>query len=271
MKKKKLLVSLVIVAIIVVIIVVIAAICTVRDNVYFSYHKFDGNLTPAPDEDAVPTKVIEEFARGKSVVFLSKTKLLTQINAKLRAEYPQWYAFAVEKSFPNVLNVHLVKVTPIAKLTDSNGAVIYVDSFGCKVAEAPEYECINITHAIDDRTVVETQDNTLKFASAESNERLQYIIQAILATWQCYVDIDDMPIVLSTDNAFEFKDGSMLIHPSSGGTIKLLSPETTDPDLATRLQKAYGVYYNSQVNLQGDEWVITVDKNGKVKTPDPNK
>ena len=185
MKNKKLLVSLVIVAVIVVIVVVMAAVCTVRDNVYFSYHKFDGNLTSAPNpQDGVPTKVIEEFAKGKSVVFLSKTNLLTQINAKLRAEYPQWYAFAEEKSFPNILNVHLVKVTAIAKLTTSGG-VIFLDSFGNRVTEIPDYNCIDITSAIEATTVVETQDGWLKFESRERNERLQYVLQPILATWQC--------------------------------------------------------------------------------------
>ena len=270
MKNKKLLVSLAIVAAVVVFIVIMAAVFSVKGG-YFVYHKFDGGLTTVPD-GGVPTEVIEKIAKGKSTIFVSKAKLLSQINEKLKADYPEWHAFAVVKNFPNVLEIHLVKRTAIAKLKLSETAeYIYIDSFGCQVNEVPEYDCIDITQAFKatDKAAEQPEDGTFKFASAESNTRLGYVLDAILATWQCYVDIEEMPIVLDANKPFEFdENGSLLIHPSQGGTIELQSPDT---NLATRLQKAYGVYYNEKVDLQSDEWVITVYKNGRIKTPDPSK
>ena len=270
MKNKKLLVSLAIVAAIVVFIVIMVAVFSVKDG-YFVYHKFDGGLTQAP-EGGVPAEVIEKVAKGKSTIFVSKTKLLSQINETLKAEYPEWYAFAVVKNFPNVLEIHLVKRTAIAKLKLAETAeYIYIDSFGCQVNEIPQYDCIDITAAFKatDKATEQPDDGTFKFASAESNMRLGYVLQAIMATWQCNVEIEEMNVVLNANKPFEFDDnGSLLVHPSQGGTIELQSPDT---DLARRLQKAYGVYYNSSVDLQSDEWVITVYKNGRIKTPDPNK
>ena len=275
MKNKKLLVSLAIVAVVVVIVVVMASVFSVR-RVEISYHMFNGNLTNAPSgEGGVPADVIEKIAKGKSTVFLSKTNFLTQVNAELRKNYPQWHAFAVVKNFPNVLEVHLVKRTAIAKLSLSTTAEpIYLDSFGCRVDEVPQYECIDITSAFNatDPAAEQPQDGTFRFKSEESNVRLQYVLEAILATWQCYVEIDEMDNVLQLSDAFTFDqskdDISMVINLRAGGKIRLFSPDT---DLTTRLIKAYGVYYNSNVNLQGSDWEITVYKNGRISTPDPNK
>lgn len=269
MKSKKLLVSLAIVAVVVVIIVVLASVFSVR-HIDFSYHNFEGRLTTAPD-GGIPIEAIESIARGKSTIFLSKSNFLTEVNAKLRAEYPDWHAFAVVKSFPNILEIHVVKRTAIAKLTTS-GETVYLDSFGCRVTNVSEdIQCLDISSAFAnpvDPATEQPKDGMFKFASEENNARLSYVLQAILATWQCYVEIDEMDEVLLASNAFEFQDDSMIIHPRTGGAIRLLSPET---DLTARLQKAYGVYYNSSVNLQGDDWEITVYKNGRIKTPDPNK
>ena len=273
MKNKKLLVLLAIVAVVVVIIVVMASVFSVR-HVYLSYHMFNGDLTTAPD-GGVPTEVIESIARGKSAIFLSKANFLAQVNAKLQAssDYSQWHAFAVVRNFPNKLEVHLVKRTAIAKFSLSTTAeTIYIDSFGCRVTEIPEDgQCIDITSAFNatDPAAEQPADGTFKFVSAESNTRLKYVLEAILATWQCYVEIDEMDDVLRPTNAFTFDEhGCLLVRPSQGGTIELQSPET---DLSVRLQKAYGVYFNSSVNLQSDKWVITVYKNGRIKTADPNK
>ncbi|MCH5157044.1 MAG: hypothetical protein J1G02_04105 [Clostridiales bacterium] len=271
MKSKKLLVSLAIVAVVVVIIVVLASVFSVR-HVDFSYHNFEGRLTTAPD-GGIPIEAIESIAKGKSTIFLSKSNFLTEVNAKLKSnpEYAQWHAFAVVKSFPNILEIHFVKRTAIAKLT-SSGEVVYLDSFGCRVTGVSEdVQCLDITSAFSNPTDAATEqpkDGTFKFASEENNLRLGYVLQAILATWQCYVEIDQMDEVLLPTNAFKFVDDSMILNLRTGGTIRLLSPET---DLAARLQKAYGVYYNSNVNLQGSNWEITVYKNGRIKTPDPNK
>ena len=272
MKSKKLLVSLAIVTAVVVIIVVMASVFTVR-HVEFSYHMFNGELTTAPEDGGVPTELIENIAKGKSTVFLSKTNLLAQVNSELKANNLKWHAFAVVKSFPNILEIHLVKRTAIAKLSlGTTAEVIYLDSFGCKVDEVPEDgKCIDITSAFNatDPAAEQPDDGTFRFASEESNVRLQYVLEAILASWQCYVEIDEMSDVLLASGAFEFKaDGSMVVKPRLGGSIRILSPET---DLSVRLQKAYAVYYNANENLQGSDWEITVYKSGRIKTPDPNK
>ena len=267
MKSKKLLVSLAIVAVVVVIIVVMASVFSVR-HVDISYYNFEGQLTTAPD-GGVPVNVIENLAKGKSTVFLSKANFLVEVNTKLKADYPDWHAFAVVKSFPNVLEIHLVKRTAVAKLTAA-GEIIYLDSFGCRVTGvSDDVQCIDITSAFEAAVPATEQpkDGTFKFTSEENNQRLGYVLEAILATWQCYIEINEMDDVLLAANAFKFDSGDMYISLRAGGTIRLISPET---DLTARLQKAYGVYYNSKVNLQGD-WVITVDKNGRVRTPDPNK
>ena len=267
MKSKKLLVSLAIVAAVVVIIVVMASTFSVR-HVVIRYHKFDGKLTTV-QEDSISEEVIEKIAKGKSTIFLSKTNFLAQVNVELKNNYPQWHAFAVVKSFPNILEVHFVKRTAIAKLTTSEG-VVYLDSFGYSVTEVPEYNCIDITSAFDATNPTEPDaDGKFKFQSPEENKHLQYVLEAILATWQCFVEVEDMDDVLLPAGAFEFQsDGSMLIHPRLGGTIRLLAPET---DLSARLQKAYAVYYNPSANLQQDDCVITVNKNGRISTLDPNK
>ena len=269
MKSKKLLVSLAIIAVVVVIIVVMASVFSVR-HVSLRYHTFNGDLVAVTGGD-IPEEVIEKIAKGKSTVFLSKTSFLSQVNVELRANpsYSQWHAFAVVKGFPNKLEIHLVKRTAIARLTLPTGD-IYLDSFGCKVNEVPEYDCIDITSAfsVTEPAAEQPKDGTFLFADEKSNQQLSCVLEAILATWQCYVEIDEMNIVLDATRAFEFEDGNMIIRPRLGGKIVIMSPET---DLTARLQKAYAVYYNSNVNLQDDDWVITVLKNGRIRTPDPNK
>lgn len=271
MKHKKLLVSLVIIAVVVVIIVIMASVFSVR-HIYFNYHKFDGDLTMTGGS-GVPVEIAEKIALGKSTIFLSKSILLKQVNSELRAssEYNMWYAFAVVKSFPNVVDVHLVKVTAIAKIRLSTNEAIYIDSFGNQVP-APDYDCIDITSAFVDRKPVATQDGTLKFESNEDNQRLSYVLEAILATWQCYVEIEEMSNVLLPNNAFEFKIEDkipkMYVSMNLGGKIEIQYPDT---NLTERLQSAYGVYYNKKYNLQKEGCVITVLRNGQVTTHDPNK
>ena len=98
---------------------------------------------------------------------------------------------------------------------------------------------------------------------------MNYVLEALIATWRCYVEIPDLPAILAEQNLFAFdEDGNMLITPSAGGTIKVMSPST---NLTKRLIKAFGVYYNEYTDLKSDDWVITVRKDGKVTTPDPDK
>ena len=258
MKGKKLLILLASIAVVIVFIVIMIAVFSVK-SVNLVYHNFDGSNAAIPN-DALPADDILSMCKGKSVVFLSKSKLLSQINQA----HPQWHAFAVIKNFPNALEIHLVRPQAIIQL-DVGGDMLYLDSFGFVTAAPAEGAVIDITSAFDNRdAAVKTPGQKFEFVLAENNQRLECIINAVLATWQCKVDVADLSQILGKENVFTYNaDGDLLIHPSLGGTIRIVSPET---DLADRLIKAYGVYYNTTLNLQSDEWTITVHKNGRITT-----
>ena len=264
MKSKKLLILIASIAAVVVFIVIMAAVFAVS-KVELVYHDFDGNRIAAPDEGGIAYEDVEKQARGKSTIFLSKTKLLNQINST----HPEWHAFAVVKNFPNIVEIHLVKRTAILKI-DVSGKEVYIDNFGYVVSEPENGRVIDATSAFN-LTDAKTQEpgKKFEFAVEENNGRLQCILEALVATWQCKVDIPNLPVILADKDVFLFdEDGAMLIKPSSGGTIRILAPET---NLTQRLINAYGVYFNEYANLQGDEWIITVHESGTITTPNPDK
>ena len=264
MKSKKLLVLIASLAAVIVVIVVLASVFAVS-QVEFVYHDFDGTQTKAPDENGVVSADIAKLAKGKSTIFLSKTKLLNQINTT----YTDWHAFAVVKNFPNIVEIHLVKRCAILKI-DVNGKEVYIDSFGY-VVETPESgRYIDATSAFKGTDAQTLQAGTMfEFVVEENNVRLKCVLEALIATWQCKVDIPDLPAILAEQNVFSFDDdNNLLITPSSGGTIKILSPET---NLTKRLIDAYGVYYNEYTDLQSDDWTITVHEDGRITTPNPDR
>ena len=258
-KSKKLLISLMVVAVVIVLIVVLAAVLTVKE-VRIVYHGFDGKQIAAPADGLAPDAITAAY-KGKSIVFLSKSNMMAELNVT----YPEWHAFAIVKHFPNVVEVHFVRRTAVAKFSSADGP-IYVDCFGF-VTEAPsEDNVIDISSAFQ---TIDVSDKTvgkeLKFESEESNKRLDYVLDAIIATWQCYVEIPDMAQILGAKDVFGFdSDGSLVIRPKLHGKIVVQSP---DVDLSTRLVKAFGVYYNDQLDLQNDDYTITVYKNGRITTP----
>lgn len=256
MKSKKLLVSIAIVAVLIVVIVVMAAVLSV-EQVVATYHAFDGSLMATP-ADGVAKDDIQSLAKGKSIVFLSKSKLINQFNEA----YPEWHAFAVVKNFPNIVEIHLVRRTAVMKI-EVSGAFVYVDSFGCVTKVPSEGNVIDVSSAFESRDATNAKvGEVFEFQLDENNARLQYILQAILATWQCNVEIEDMPEILGAENIFAFDDdGNMLISPRAGGTIKIISPEV---DLSKRLINAYGVYYNEKIDLTNG--VITVQENGSISS-----
>ncbi len=262
MKSKKLLISLLAVAMVVVVIVVLAAVLTVK-NVYIVYHGFDGTEIGLPDEGIAENEVSSAY-KGKSIVFLSKTRVMEEMNEK----YNEWHAFAIVKQFPNVVEIHVVGRVAVAKFS-AGGNIVYVDSFGYPASAPADGDVIDISSAFSGQSL-DIKSNTpalpFQFQSEISNTRLGYTLQSILATWQCMVEISDMQQVLGTGgNVFTFNEsGDLVISPKTGGRIVVQSPET---DLSARLIKAYGVYYNKQVNLQNDDYTITVHKNGKITTP----
>ena len=251
-------------AAVVVVIVIMAAVFSVS-SVELVYHDFDGTRIAAPDENGLAANDVAKFAKGKSTIFLSKTKLLNQVNVT----YTDWHAFAVVKNFPNIVEIHLVKRAAILKI-DVNGEEVYLDSFGYVVNPPTSGRFIDATSAFN-LTDAKTKElgKKFEFAVEENNSRLQCVLEALIATWQCKVDIENFPTILADKDVFIFdNDGAMLIKPNGGGTIRILSPET---NLTKRLIKAYGVYFNEYANLQGDEWTITVREDETITTPNPDK
>lgn len=268
MKSKKLLILIASIAAVVVVICILAAVFSIKkpDSVQLVYHGFDGKTIAAPDEGGIASDEVFKFVKGKSAMFLSKTKLMNQINET----YTKWHAFEVVKNFPNIVEIHLVKRIAIVKV-NVGGKDVFIDNFGY-VAEEPENgRIVDATSAFNGTDVnVAEAGKKFEFATAANNGRLDCVIEALMATWQCNVDTENLATLLGDVNVFSFDDdGAMLIKPVSGGTIRVLSPQT---NLTARLIKAYGVYYTDYANLQDDSWVITVrdDDEGTITTPNPD-
>lgn len=261
MKSKKLLVLISLIAVVVVLAVVLSTVFSVK-TVRPKFYNFDGSQTIAPSDGDISPAELTAMVEGKSIIFLSKQDLLNKLNST----YKQWHAFGVVKNFPNVIEVYFVKRTAVAKINLSTSEVVYVDSFGYVTEKGENDYVIDITSAFSSREPLSAVPGSkLVFKVEENNARLNYVLDAILATWQCYVEISDMPVILGENDVFSFdSDGSMMINPRLGGIIKVLSPET---ELANRLIKAYSVYYSESVNISSVDWTITVYKNGRITTP----
>ncbi len=265
MKSKKLLISLTVVALVVVVIVVLAAVLTVQ-NIEPVYHGIDGNPIRIPS-DGWARDELEASYKGKSIVFLSKSNLMSEVNLKNHV----WHAFAVVKHFPNVVEIHFVRRTAVAKFMSTSGYV-YVDCFGYAMDKPEQDNVMDITSAFEYTDLLQNEvGKPVLFQSSDngersdSNARLGYVLGAIEATWQCMVEFSDMTQVLGESSVFGFnEDGDLVITPYMKGKIVVQSPEV---DLGARLIKAYSVYYNDQIKLHDDNYTITVYKNGRITTP----
>ena len=197
MKSKKLLISLAVVAFVIVFIVVMIAVFAV-DSVEVQYHDFNGDrvVVPSQGDGIVPDQILS-LVKGKSTVFLSKANLIEEINKT----YKEWHAFAVVKRFPNSVEVHFVKRTAIAKV-NVGGKDKYIDSFGYVVAQPTDgTTCIDISSAFDNNTISDAmtydEGERLTFVDGSKNAiRLKAVLDAILSTWRCMVEIDDIDQIL---------------------------------------------------------------------------
>ncbi|MCH5159789.1 MAG: hypothetical protein J1F66_02945 [Clostridiales bacterium] len=264
MKSKKLLVLIAVIAAVVVVVVVLAAVFAVKD-VVLVYHDFDGTYVAAPNEGGISTEDVSKLAKGKSAIFLSKTKLLDLVNST----YTDWHAFAVVKNFPNTVEIHVVKCTAMLKI-DVNGKEVYVDCFGYVMNPPESGRVMDVTSAFKGTdTGTLNVGQKIEFTLQENNARLEYVLKALLATWQCNIEPSDLAALLGDNNVFSFdEDNNLLIKPFTGGTIKVISPQT---NLTNRLIDAYGVYYNEYTDLQNDDWTITVHEDGRITTPNPDR
>lgn len=262
LKSKKLIILIAVLVAVVAIIVILASVFSVR-KVTPIIHDFSGNKILNP-EDAPTEDDVLQLSKGKNILFMSKDKLLTELNAK----FPEWHAFAVVKNFPDIIDVHFVRRQAAVKI-DIGGNMVYVDSFGYVVEQPAEGTCIDISSVFDHRDATVELGKPLKFVDAANNARLSIVLEAIIASWRCNIELNDMPIILGEENVFTFdENGNLIVHTRAEAQIKVIEPST---DLTNRLLSAYSVYYNDKLNLQQKGVVITVDKKGNIITPNTNK
>lgn len=265
LKSKKLIILIAVLVAVIALIVILATVFSVR-NVSIVTHGFDGNLIDASNFDDLPTaKNVKDIAGGKSILFLSKEKLLEELNAK----YTAWHAFAVVKNPPDIIDVHFVRREAMVKV-DIGGNTVYVDSFGYVVSQPAEDNCVDISSVLEyrDASVCEL-GKKLQFVADESNSRLSVVLEAIIVCWRCNVELKDIPVVFGSENVFSFDDeGNFVVTTRANAQIKVIKPSN---DLTNRLLKAYSVYYNDKYNLQQSGVVITVKENGNIITPNTNK
>lgn len=261
MKNKKLLLILIaVVAVIVVVIVVMSSVFSVK-QLEVKYHSLDG-------KEIIPTEKIDKdealsLIKGKSIVFLSKNNTLEQFNAK----FTNWHAFAVVKNFPNVVDIHVVELAPVAKL-DANNESVYVNMFGYIMEVSDGAKCVDISSAFSMREVKTTEaGHKLEFLDTINNGRFEQVLQAITATWQCFVDYPDIPSILGERDVFTYEDDILVLHTLHGAQIKIKVPQN---NLTERLIQSFSVYYNSKYDLQKVGVVITVSEDGKISSNGKN-
>ena len=259
-KSKKLLALIIVVAVLVVIVVVFVSTFAVR-NARVVIRSFDGGKITALDGDPTPDDVLN-YAKGKSIVFLSKDKLADDLNKK----FPEWHVVFIEKFFPNTLEVHMVKRVAVVFLNIDGG--VYLDNFGY-VVDAPTdgSQPLDITSAINSpaTTKVNRKGEKFQFVESSRNEHLELVLQSIMALWQCKIEIEDIPDMLGKSDVFTFtQSGNMEILTKTNVKIIVESPKADT--LTDGLINAFSVYYNDRENLQQNGYVITVKADGKVTT-----
>lgn len=262
LKSKKLIIAIAVLVAVVAVIVILAAVFSVRQANPI-VHDFSGKQIANP-QDSPSADNILKLSSGKSIFFMSKDGLLSELNA----QYPEWHAFAVVKNFPNCVDVHFVKRQAAVKI--DLGSTVYVDSFGYVVDPPVDSTCVDITSVFDVRdTTTNEKGKPLRFVDDKSNARLSLVLEAIVASWRCNVEMGDLPVVLGEENVFTFDENdNLIVHTRAGAQIKVVEPST---NLTERLLSAYSVYYNGKLNLQQSGIVITVEKNGNIVTPNTNK
>lgn len=261
MKSKKMLTIIIAVAVLIVIIVVFASVFSLKRSLIIC-HNFEGGkvtgVSGAPTEEDVL-----QLYKGKSILFLSKTQVVDELNAK----YPEWHVIGLVKNFPNILEVHFVRRVAVVKV-DVGGSDVYLDNFGY-VVDAPEQgEPLNISSAIEKpgTAAVNEKGKKFEFVSETNNKRLSCILESLMALWQCNCDIQNIPTLLGKSNVFTFDaDGTMTITTRVGAKIHFMKPEEV---LTRKFIDAFSVYCSEKYDLQKYGVEITVWPDGKVTTPD---
>lgn len=255
MKSKRLLILIAVVAIVLVVMIVLSAVFSVK-NAWVVFHRFDGTTISVPSEGAPTIDDVLKQTEGKNIIFLSKSETLKNLQTD------NWHAISVVKSFPNKITVHYIERALAAKIV-VNGETIYIDSMGNVIAKPENDTSVNISSAFAVFDVASQEINQpLKFNTDENNNRLQQVLQAILAVWRCNIELPDVKAVIG-DNAFTYENGSLVITMPSTAKIVVNAPQK---NLQDRLLKAFSVYFNANKNLQQAGRVITVREDGKITT-----
>lgn len=261
MKSKRLLIFIAVVAIVLVIMILLSALFSVQ-QAWVVFHRFDGTTTFAPEQGAPTIEDILNKAKGKNIIFLSKSELLKSLQTD------NWHAMFVVKQFPNRVEVHFFERTLAAKIV-VGGKDIFIDSKGNVVTNTDGKACVNISSAFALLDVVSQEVNQpLKFASEANNQRLQQILQVLLTVWRCNIEFEDIPAVLGSTNVFTYENDKLMIEMPSGAKFEVHAPHK---DLENRLIDAFSAYYNAEnTDYQKDGVVIVVREDGKITT-DMNK
>lgn len=256
MKSKRLLVFIAIVAVILVIMIVLSAVFSIK-SAWVVFHRFDGTEISVP-QNAPTIKDVLDKTEGKNIIFLSKSETLKSLQTD------DWHAVQVVKTFPNKITVHFIERALAVKIVVS-GQDIYIDSKGNVMPKQDGVTCINVSSAFDLLDVASQELNQpLKFNSEENNQRLQQILQVVMAVWRCKVELPDVSAVLGDTNVFTYEDGNLVIKMTSGAKLVVNAPSK---NLEDRMIKAFSVYFNANnKNLQQDGVIITVREDGKITT-----
>ena len=256
MKSKRLLVFIAVVAVVLVIMIALSAVFSIK-SAWVVFHRFDGTSITVPQNAPTIEDVLNQ-AGGKNIIFLSKSETLKSLQTD------NWHAVSLVKTFPNKITVHFIERALAVKIV-VGGQDIYIDSMGNVMPKQDNATCINVSSAFDLLDVASQEVNQpLKFHSEVNNQRLQQILQVVMAVWRCKVEMPDISAVLGESNVFTYEGGNLVIKMTSGAKLVVNAPSN---NLEERMIKAFSVYFNANnKNLQQNGVIITVREDGKITT-----
>lgn len=257
MKSKRLLIFIAVVAIVLVVMIVLSAIFSVK-SAWVVYHRFDGTTIASPVGAPTIDDVLKQ-TKGKNIIFLSKSETLKNLQTD------NWHAISVVKTFPNKVTVHFIERALAAKIF-VGGEFIYIDSMGNVIEKRGSADnCVDISSVFAGGFDIASQqiNQPLTFASEANNNRLQQVLQAILAVWRCNVELPDIGQVIGEDNVFTYENDNLVITMPSGAKLVVNAPQK---NLQDRLLDAFSVYFNGSIDLKQPGKIITVREDGKITT-----
>ncbi len=257
MRAKHIITLIIVIALIALVAILFATLFSVR-AVYLCCYDKEGNLIAVTQDYDISSEILDEY-EGQSILTLSKDDVLSWVNSN----YPDMYAMAVVKEFPNTLSVYMVVECEAVYSIESDANTLYLNSFGYVIDGTDvEYPVLDISDAFDTPVLVGNVGELLQFDNDIDNARLQLLLDAVDTVWQLCYDYCDIAwlidsVVFNSDNSI------MTVNLESGAKILVYEPSS---DLSTRLINAFSVYANTEYNLQIDGAVITVSSNGSITT-----